>query len=128
MTNGSPKGLTDFDPEISPFEFFCAEQFLKSHILLSDQDILSGIIGKSDDGGVDSFYFLVNGQLVKDDTILPSQAQPVVNLVFIQSKETKGFAPNSVDKFDTFTDDLLELGKTPSQYGRTRGLLWKSSP
>src|SRR5665811_1027945 len=77
------KGLTDFDPEISPFEFFCAEQFLKSHILLSDQDILSGIIGKSDDGGVDSFYFLVNGQLVKEDTILPSQAQPVVNLVFI---------------------------------------------
>jgi len=54
------KGL---DPKISPFEFFCAEQFLKPHILLSDKDVLSGIIGKSDDGGVDSFYFLVNGQL-----------------------------------------------------------------
>lgn len=61
-------GLAAFDPEISPFEFFCAEQFLKTHVLLSDQDILYGIIGKSDDGGVDSFYFLVNGQLVKEDT------------------------------------------------------------
>jgi hypothetical protein len=109
------KGL---DPKISPFEFFCAEQFLKPHILLSDKDVLSGIIGKSDDGGVDSFYFLVNGQLVTDDTVLPAQSQQTVHLVFIQSKTSKGFAPTSVDKFDTFTDDLLDLGKTPDHYGR----------
>jgi hypothetical protein len=109
---------TGLDPEISPFEFFCAEQFLKSHVLLSDPDILSGIVGKSDDGGVDAFYFIVNGQLVQEDTILPSQPQQSVHIVFIQSKETKGFAPNSVDKFDTFTDDLLDLGKTPDRYGR----------
>jgi hypothetical protein len=109
---------TGLDPTIAPFEFFCAEQFLKPHILLSDKDILAGIIGKSDDGGVDSFYFLVNGQLVTDDTVLPAQSSQVVHLVFIQSKENKGFAPNSVDKFDTFTDDLLDLGKTPDRYGR----------
>lgn len=111
-------GLAEFDPEVPPFEFFCAEQFLKSHVLLSDQDILSGVVGKSDDGGVDSFYFILNGQLVSDDTSLPSQAGQEVHLVFIQSKENKGFAPNSVDKFDTFTDDLLDLGKAPAQYGR----------
>src|SRR5580704_12315008 len=111
-------GLAEFDPEIAPFEFFCAEQFLKSHILLTDEDILSGVVGKSNDGGVDSFYFIVNGQLVKEDTHLPSQAQQAAHLVFIQSKENKGFAPNSVDKFETFTDDLLDLGKTPEQYGR----------
>src|SRR5712692_6632011 len=112
------EGLTEFDPEIAPFEFFCAEQFLKSHILLSDHDILSGIVGKSDDGGVDSFYFIVDGQLVKDDTTLPSQPRQVVHLVLIQSKENKGFAPTSVDKFDTFTDDLLDLGKTSDRNGR----------
>jgi hypothetical protein len=112
------EGLAEFDPEIAPFEFFCAEQFLKQHILLSDQDILSGVVGKSDDGGIDSFYFIVDGQLVKDDTTLPSQARQAVHLVFIQSKENKGFSPTSVDKFDTFTDDLLDLGKTPDRYGR----------
>src|SRR5690348_1183752 len=110
-------GLT-LAPSVSPFDVFCAEQFLKPHILLSDQDILSGIVAKSDDGGVDAFYFILNGMLVGPDTeITQSQDQPA-HLIFIQTKENKGFSPNAVDKFETFTDDLLDLGKTPDRYGR----------
>lgn len=111
-------GLSSFARDISPFDAFCAEQFLKSHVLLSDQDILSGIVGKSDDGGVDSFYFILNGMLVNDDTEPSPQQGQSVHLVFIQTKEGQGFSPTAVDKFDTFTDDLLDLTKTPDKYGR----------
>jgi hypothetical protein len=112
------KGLAILDPDASPFEFFCAEQFLKPYVLLTDPDILHGLVGKSDDGGVDSFYFIVNGQLVTEDFAVPSQAGQQAHIVLIQSKENKGFAPTQVDRFDTFTDDLFDLGRTPDKYGR----------
>jgi hypothetical protein len=110
--------VTRLPPKVTPFDIFCAEQFLKPHILLTDKDILRGVVGNSDDGGVDSFYFLLNGMTVDENTvILPARDQPV-HLVFIQTKESKGFAPTAIDKFDTFTDDLLDLTKTEDKYGR----------
>ena len=111
-------GLSSFAREITPFDVFCAEQFLKPHVLLSDQDILSGIVGKSDDGGIDSFYFILNGMLVNGDTDVSPQQSQSIHLVLIQTKEGQGFSPTAVDKFDTFTDDLLDLTKTPDKYGR----------
>lgn len=111
-------GLSSFARDISPFDMFCAEQFLKAHVLISDQDILSGIVGKSDDGGVDSVYFVLNGMLVKEDTEISPQREQSVHLVFIQTKEGQGFSPTAVDKFQTFTDDFLDLTKTPDKYGR----------
>jgi len=111
-------GLSSFARDITPFDVFCAEQFLKPHFLLSDQDVLAGIVGKTDDGGIDSFYFILNGMLVRDDTEISPQREQSVHLVFIQTKEAQGFSPTAVDKFDTFTDDLLDLTKTPDKYGR----------
>jgi len=106
-----PRGAT-------PFDVFCAEQFLKPHVLLSDQNVLSGLVGQSDDGGVDGFYFILNGILVDDDTEISAQQGQSVHLVLLQTKEGQGFSPTSIDKFDTFTDDLLDLTKTPDKYGR----------
>jgi hypothetical protein len=108
-------GLTGVDP----FEYFCADLFLKPY-LLSDEDIRAGLVGKSDDGGTDAFYFLLNGQFVQEDTKIPSEAreQPV-NLIFIQAKHENGFSPLSVDRFDTLTDDIFALDRTPDKYGRT---------
>jgi hypothetical protein len=106
-----PRGVTQFD-------VFCAEQFLKSHVLFSDQDVLSGLVGKSDDGGIDGFYFILNGILVNENTDISQQQNQTVHLVLLQTKEGQGFSPTSVDKFDTFTDDLLDLTKTPTNYGR----------
>ncbi|MGB8542063.1 MAG: AIPR family protein [Candidatus Acidiferrales bacterium] len=111
-------GFSSFARDINPFDVFCAEQFLKPHVLLSDQDVLAGIVGKSDDGGVDSFYFILNGMLVRDDTEVSPQQGQSVHLVLIQTKEGQGFSPTSVDKFETFTDDLLDLTRIPSGYGR----------
>lgn len=103
---------------VSPFDVFCAEQFLKQHVLLSDRDIISGVIGKSDDGGIDALYFILNGQLVGPDTEITQSPEQSVHLILIQTKEGQGFSPTAVDKFDIFTDDLLDLSKTPGNYGR----------
>jgi hypothetical protein len=104
-----PKGATLFD-------LFCAEQFL-----LSDQDIIAGLIGKSRDGGVDCFYFLLDGSLVEENTDISAQAEQSVHLVMMQTKEGSGFSANSIEKFATFTDDLLDLSKTPDTRVRTNG-------
>jgi hypothetical protein len=105
-------------PGVNRFDVFCAEQVLKPFVLLSDQDILSGIVGNSDDGGVDAFYFILNGLLVGPDTVIAQQQDQPAHLVFLQTKEGKGFSPTAIDKFETVTDDLLDLGKTPAKYGR----------
>ena len=47
---GRTSGLS-FPRGVTAFDVFCAEQFLKPHVLLSDRDVLSGLVGKSDDGG-----------------------------------------------------------------------------
>ena len=36
----------------------------------------------------------------------------------MQTKEGSGFSANSIEKFVTFTDDLLDLSKMPDNYGR----------
>jgi hypothetical protein len=105
-------------PKTNAFEVFCSEQFLKQYPLLSDQDILSGIVGSTDDGGVDSFYLIVNGHLVREDSNIPSHPGAKVSIIIIQSKENKGFAPTQVDKFDTFTEDCFDLNRLPDKYGR----------
>jgi hypothetical protein len=104
---------------IDPFEFFCAEQFLKDYNL-SDDDILSGLVGKSLDGGCDAFYFLLAGKCVRHDSPPPpEQAGLTAHLIFMQAKETDGFSPLQVDRLEGLTDDVLDIQKKPEQYHRT---------
>ncbi len=102
----------------TPFDLFCAEQFLKPHVLLTDNDILDGLIGRSKDGGVDCFYFLLNGLPVEENTEIGAHQEQSVHIVIIQTKETSGFSANSIDKFNTFSEDLFDLGKKSDKYGR----------
>jgi hypothetical protein len=37
---------------VHPWEFFCADQFLKTYTT-SDAEIISGLVDKSQDGGID---------------------------------------------------------------------------
>jgi hypothetical protein len=104
-------GLADVDP----FEFFCADQFLKPYSM-SDAEIISGLVDKSQDGGIDAFYFFLNGVLVNDNTPVDPRATGEINLVIMQIKESAGFSPIDIDKIYFFTDDLLNIGKQPAQY------------
>ena len=43
--------------DINAFEYYCAEHFLKP-FGVSDEEILSGLVGGHQDGGVDGIVFL----------------------------------------------------------------------
>ena len=40
---------------------------------MSDAEIISGLVDRSQDGGIDAFYFLLNRVLVNDNTIITLQ-------------------------------------------------------
>lgn len=93
------------------FEIFTAEQVLKDFDL-SYEELERGITGGSNDGGVDSIYAFVNGNLVVEDTDPAAYRKDItLRLFLIQSKTSASFSSNALDKFDAFTRELLDLGR-----------------
>ena len=93
------------------FEFFTAEQILKDFDLSYDELAL-GIVGGGNDGGIDSLYCFVNGELVMEDTDLSVFKKDItIDLVIIQSKRSPGFSEAALDKLYSTTGDLLDLSK-----------------
>ena len=91
------------------FELFTAEQILKDFDP-SDDDIESGIVGGSGDGGIDSLYLFLNGTLVREDTDSSFfKKDLVIDLVFIQSKTSPSFSEDTINKFSASSRDLLDL-------------------
>src|ERR1700691_2802289 len=67
-------------PHLAPdkyFELFVAEQLLK-HFDLSYDEIEPGLVDGGGDGGIDGFFVLVNGELVREDTDLSGLKKDVV--------------------------------------------------
>lgn len=104
--------------DVNRFEFFCAEKFLKD-FNLSDEEVMSGIVGGSLDGGCDALFFLVGGKCVRDDSPIPEQRDLTANLILLQAKEGAGFSALQVDRFEALTDDLLDLPRQAPNYRRT---------
>lgn len=101
---------TDRDPDATEadyFEYFCADQILKE-LDLSDEELQSGIVGDSNDGGIDAIYVFVNGKLVLDSEnhSYPKQ-NVVIRLVLIQAKTETGFGEDAIHKFRASADDLF---------------------
>jgi hypothetical protein len=101
--------------EIVPFEYYCAEHYLKPYGV-SDEEILSGLVGGHHDGGIDGMYFFANRRLVEEDTEIDPKTVSKLNLMMIQAKEGDGFSPTAVSKMIFFVDDLLDLGKSEQRY------------
>lgn len=97
--------------ENSYFEIFTAEQILKDFDLSYDE-IIDGIIGGSGDGGIDSSYVFINGELVLEDTELDVFKKDIfIDVVFIQSKTSSSFSEDAINKFISTTKDILDLSK-----------------
>src|SRR6185437_5596060 len=107
---------TGLPPTVNAFEYFCLEHYLRDWVD-SDDEIQSGLIGGSQDGGVDAFYFFVNRELVTDNAppLDPDNVLKTTILVF-QVKEGEGFSPVAIDKLSHFIEDLLELTRDEPQY------------
>lgn len=97
--------------ESSFFEFFSAEQVLKEYDL-SDEEISSGIVDGMDDGGIDSIYVVINGELLQEDTDLENFKKNIhIDVIVVQSKLTNGFSEDAIDKLSSTTKDLFDLSK-----------------
>ncbi len=90
------------------FELFAAEQVLKDY-QLTDDEIESGLVGGFDEGGIDAIYFLVNRQLVTEDTEIDAKEVTKASLILVQATRQRKFNQIRVDKLALLTEDLLNL-------------------
>lgn len=98
------------------FEIFSASEILKDHDLTYD-DLRYGIVGNGGDGGIDSIYTFLNGELVKEDTeINTKQKKNVIELKIIQSKTSTSFKEAAVIKLRESAEDLFNLSNDPKSY------------
>jgi hypothetical protein len=105
--------MSDFEENISLsdfFEFYSAMQVLKENELSYDE-ISSGIAGESHDGGADSLYLFVNGELVKEDESLADKYKKNVDLEFvlIQSKYENSFSEDPLLRLSRLCRSLFDL-------------------
>jgi hypothetical protein len=101
--------------DLQPFEYFIGEQFLK-RFSLNDDELLRGMVGAGDDGGIDAFYFFINRVLADDSTVVDRRSENDVDVILMQIKENKGFSPTALEKMDRFSDDLFDLRRQPKNY------------
>jgi hypothetical protein len=79
----------EIDPSSSPsdfFELFTAEQVLKDYDLSYDE-IESGIVGDSGDGGIDAIYLFINGELVQEEPDYTHLKKNIhLDMIIVQAK------------------------------------------
>ena len=99
------------------FEFYSAIQILKEYELCYDE-INLGIAGQSLDGGADSIYLFVNGDLIKEDSNVKDKYKrnPDIELIIIQSKKENGFGEDPLLKLSRLSKNLLDLDFDRSRF------------
>lgn len=103
------------------FEIFAAQQVLKSCSFDQDpNEIESGIVGGTDDGGVDGFYLFANRRMVREDTDLSifKGQQLNIEVVVVQAKNKNSFEESVPQKMTSFLEECLRLG-APEENAKT---------
>lgn len=103
----APEGLSE--DKLS--DLFCLEQMLKDQDL-STEEIQSGLVGGADDGGIDGWLSILNGEVLDDDSDFQSiRPNPNLDLYMIQAKRSESFQEVVLDRVLSSVRDLLDLGK-----------------
>lgn len=93
------------------FEVFVTEQVLKDFDISYDE-IESGIVDGGGDGGMDSIFTFINGELLQEDTEYQTLKSDIkIEFIIIQAKTTDGFKESAVDKLTSSAGDLLDLSQ-----------------
>jgi AIPR protein len=91
--------------------FFVSKYYLRRYKPAHD-DLLSGIVDGSRDGGLDSVYLFANGHCVRDETDLAALGAYVqLDLIFIQVKNASGFGEAAIDKLIINVPELLNFNR-----------------
>lgn len=99
--------------------FNAAEQeayFVSRHYLSkyrpSHDDVLSGIVDGTRDGGVDAIHLFANGYYLRDGVNVGALGRnPQLDLVLIQVKNTRGFGEGAIDKLIVHLPKLLDFAR-----------------
>ena len=98
-------------PDLDDDDFFatyCADIVLVDFDL-SNEEIESGIIDGSQDGGIDAAYLFINRRLWAEDSEYLNLKGPIdIELILIQSKNQDSFKETPVDKISTSLPLLLD--------------------
>ncbi len=108
---------TEFNNVDKFFEFFSASLILKDYDLSYDQ-IEEGLCGNSLDGGADSIYLIINGDLISEDTNIEEKYKRNVDveLFIIQSKNERSFGEDAILKLNKLSTNLLNLDFNAKEY------------
>lgn len=106
------------------FERFAAEHALHGYGL-SEEEIEAGVIGGSDDGGIDGVYVFLGGRLLHEDSEIFSpqfaatgvEAGSQLTLWLIQAKTSTGFSEVALDKVASTCSNLLDMEVDESVVG-----------
>ena len=89
------------------FEYFAAEQLLKAENLDEDE-ITTGLIGRSNDNGIDGFYILLDGELINQIEQVEGKYKEM-KVYFHQYKNTYKIEEDVVLKFNNAFSDIMDF-------------------
>jgi hypothetical protein len=93
------------------FEYLAFEQVLKDYDL-SREEIESGWVDGRDDGGVDGFFTIVNGRLLRDpDTFVWPKRHATLDVVVITAKHHATFQQAPLNNLLATLLELFDLGR-----------------
>lgn len=91
------------------FEMFCVE-IVHKDLNWGFAELQSGIVGGSDDGGIDAIYLLVNGELITEIDDLPSITAGIqIRLIIMQMKHAASTEEAVIDRLYQHIDEVLSL-------------------
>lgn len=91
--------------------FWTADQYLKSSGVSPDE-LLAGMVDGEKDCGLDAIYVFANGICISDDTPLAALGKrPRIELVLMQTKDSKGFGEDAIDKLIVNLPRLLAFDR-----------------
>lgn len=106
---------SDLYPDLSEDDYFTlytSEQCMKDHSLSYDE-LDEGIVDNGGDGGIDSIYTLVNGELVqRDSDLIEGKRGSVMDVFLLQSKNHSGFSETAIEKCISSATDLFDFDKS----------------
>lgn len=107
----------EYENENSYFEFFSANQLLKDYEL-SNEEIERGIVGGGNDGGCDSLYLFLGNEVVTMDQVenLKCPRGALLDFIIIQTKYQTKFSEDSIMKWKTITENLMNMSNDIEQY------------
>ena len=97
------------------FEYFVFEQILKDYDL-SREELESGWVDGRDDGGVDGFFTIVNGHLLRDpDTFAWPRRNAIIDVVIVTAKHHATFQQAPLHSLLATLPELLDFSRQKAQ-------------